>query len=366
MELGEGGDIFLVNRDGLFQTPPKDGEVLTASSLPQVPAFPDVREETVRKGRETVHQVTTWLNDSQWRLVVQQPEEEILAPVHRAVLEGGLVATLAMAMVFLATIIITSRLIRRIDQANLQRDQMYSDLMRSAKLASLGEMSAGLAHEINNPLAIISAEQTNLEDGLENLGIPGDSLAALRKSVHRCKRQVDRCGKITAKMLQFGRNTDTAVRPTETEPILRETGALLERHARANNATLQMELEPGIPPARLDPNELEQVLANLVNNAVDALGTGGIIRISARRDGGDLLLEVRDNGSGIAPDNLERVFHPFFTTKPVGKGTGLGLPVVHGIVRGWGGTIQIASQVGVGTTVSIRVPLVTESQPSGP
>jgi two-component system NtrC family sensor kinase len=223
-------------------------------------------------------------------------------------------------------------------------------------------MATGLAHEINNPLAIISAEQTNLSDEIGDLDLPNTASATLRESIARCKRQVARCGEITAKMLQFGRRTETVLQPTVVEPVLREIGFLLERRARANNATLQLDIEPGLPPAWLDANELEQVLANLVNNSLDALGKGGAVGISARRDGSEVVLEVTDNGSGIGPEDLDRIFQPFFTTKPVGKGTGLGLAVVYGIVRGWGGTIFAESVPGRGTTMSIRVPLATEGQ----
>jgi two-component system, NtrC family, sensor kinase len=158
-----------------------------------------------------MRQVTTWLNDGQWLLVVQQPEREILAPVSRAVAEGAVVVAMAVILVFVATILITSRLIRRVEQADQQRDLMYGDLLRSAKLASLGEMATGLAHEINNPLAIISAEQTNLGDELADLDLPAGVRETLEEAIQRCKRQVERCGNITAKMLQFGRKTETVL-----------------------------------------------------------------------------------------------------------------------------------------------------------
>ncbi len=361
LAVSDQGDVFLVNREGLYQTPPRDGDVLGQSPLSNLSAFPDVRERRVEAGGRSLRQVTTWVNDDRWLLVVQQPEAEILAPVSRAVAEGGLIAALALALVGVSTVLLTSRLIRRVDQADHARDLMHADLLRSAKLASLGEMATGLAHEINNPLAIISAEQTNLSDELRGLELPEDARETLAESVARCKRQVTRCGEITAKMLQFGRKTETVLQPTQVEPVLREIVLLLERRARANGAQLRLSVEPGIPPALLDANELEQVLANLVNNAMDATGRGGLITVSARREGKEALLEVADNGAGIAPDDLDRIFQPFFTTKPVGKGTGLGLAVVYGVVQGWGGSIQAESVPGAGTKFSIRIPLAGES-----
>jgi two-component system NtrC family sensor kinase len=318
---------------------------------------PGLREQRILVDGKSLRRVMTPMNADHWLLVVQAPEQEILAPVTRAVVEGGVMAALALLLVGVVTMVITARLIRRVEVADSQRDLMYHDLLRSAKLASLGEMATGLAHEINNPLAIISAEQTNLGDEVAELDIPGNAREFLDEAIARCKRQVERCGNITAKMLQFGRKTDTVPRPTKIEPVLKEIGLLLERRARANNAELHLVVEPGLPDAWLDANELEQVLANLVNNAVDAVGKGGLIRISVGRKGDAILLEVADNGCGIAPEDLDRIFQPFFTTKPVGRGTGLGLSVVYGVVQGWGGSIQVESILGKGTSFSVLIPL---------
>jgi two-component system NtrC family sensor kinase len=362
MEVGEEGDVFIVNRRGIYQTPCRAAAVLAQSSLVDPTPHPGVKEQRVDTGGSTIRQVTTWLNQDRWLLVVQQPETEILAPVRRAVSVGALIAAFAILVVFVATGLITYRLLRRVELADRQRDLMYNDLLRSAKLASLGEMATGLAHEINNPLAIISAEQTNLGDEVQDLVLPADARDHLVTSIERCRRQVTRCGNITAKMLQFGRKTETVLRATGIEPVLREIAGLLERRARANNAVLNLVIEPGLPPAWLDANELEQVLANLVNNAIDALRREGAITIAAKQDDGMILLQVTDNGAGVPPENMDRIFQPFFTTKPVGQGTGLGLAVVYGIVRGWGGSIRAESVEGQGTTISIRIPVVAVAQ----
>ena len=362
LEVGSTGDVFIVNREGLYQTPPRSGEVLDHSPLVNPPTHPGVRDQRLETPGGTVRQVTTWLNGGRWLLVVQQPEREILAPVHRAAAIGALLAAAALALVLLATTLVTSHLTRRVDLADQQRDLMYADLLRSAKLASLGELATGLAHEINNPLAIISAEQTNLGDEIAESDLSPSVQEILMECVNRCKRQVDRCGNITAKMLQFGRQTDTRMRVTELNSVLREITALMERQAQANNVALRLEIDPDLPPAWVDANEFEQMVANLVNNAIDAMEGEGNITISCTLDAEQILLRLRDDGSGIAPSDLEKVFQPFFTTKPVGQGTGLGLAVVYGIVRGWGGTIQAESAVGQGTTMSVRIPVATEAQ----
>jgi len=362
LEVGTTGDVFVVNRAGLYQTPPKVGEVLGPSSLESPAYHPGVSDQRIVGPTGNIRQVTAWLNGGRWLLVVEQPESEILAPVSRAVGFGALFAAAALALVVVAIILVTSHLTRRVELANQQRDSMYADLLRSAKLASLGELATGLAHEINNPLATISAEQTNLEDVIGDTDLSTEVRQALAKSIDRCRRQVVRCGNITAKMLQFGRKTDTELRATQIEPVLREITVLLERRARANNVSLHVEIEPDLPLAWLDSNELEQVLVNLVNNSMDAIDHRGNIIVTASREADSVLLCVKDDGAGIAPSELDRIFQPFYTTKPVGKGTGLGLSVLYGIVRGWGGSVIAESTVGEGTTMSIRIPVAKEAE----
>jgi two-component system NtrC family sensor kinase len=225
---------------------------------------------------------------------------------------------------------------------------------RSAKLASVGELATGLAHEINNPLAIISAEQTNISDLLDE--IPDTQLRdQLLESVRRIKGQVGRCGTITGKMLQFGRNRDSSLEPTELAPRIDEIAGLLERQAAVRNVTIRTQLEARLPKVLLDPVELEQVLVNLINNSFQAMPDGGEIRVRGAVNDREVQLEVQDDGHGMPSEVRERAFEPFFTTKPVGQGTGLGLSVCYGIVGSWGGRLEMESQLGRGTIVRIRL-----------
>ena len=365
LQVGVQGDVFVVNRAGLFQTAPKDGAVLAPSPFRAVDMRPDMPDQRVETPAGVMRRSTTQLKDGQWLLVVQQPEREILAPVNRAAMLGALIAGAAIVLVAVTILIATAQLTRRVDLANRQRDRMYADLLRSAKLASLGEMATGLAHEINTPLATIGAEQTNLADLTREQQLDFEVRQSMLQSIERSKRQVARCGSITAKMLQFGRKTDTELRATAIEPVLRELVPLLERRTRPNAIALQVDIAPNLPPAWLDGNELEQVVVNLVNNSVDAISQGGTITISAACRDDHIALTVRDDGCGIAEEHLDTVFQPFFTTKPPGAGTGLGLSVVYGIVRGWGGTIHAESVPGEGTTMTVRIPVAREAGDGG-
>lgn len=354
--VGRTGEAFIVDARGRYQTPPQAGQVLEQSPLaPAVHA--GVMERTVGPSGRRKLRVTTWINDRRWMLVVQQDEAEVRAPVNRATAWGALFIALALVLVAAATVFATWHLTGRIDRATRQRDELHRDLLRSAKLASLGELATGLAHEINNPLAVISADQTNIADQIARFELRAEDRERLMRSVARCQRQVERCSAITSKMLQFGRSDSLRPVPCDLEPLLRETAALLERQAKVQNIDLLLEVEAELPRVVVDPTELEQVVVNLVRNAMDAIRDAGAITVSARRDDGAVALAVADTGSGIPPEDLDRVFQPFFTTKPVGQGTGLGLSVCYGIVRGWGGTIEAASEPGAGTTMTIHLPI---------
>jgi two-component system NtrC family sensor kinase len=360
-QLGDTGDAFIVNQAGVYQTPPRSGRVLERSSITAPRMHTGVRDSRVVEGGTIRLRATTWINDGRWMLVVQQDEAEIQAPVRRALILGVLVVLVAVILVVVTTFLATWHLTSRIDRANAQRDALSRDLIRSAKLASLGEMATGLAHEINNPLAIISAEQTNIGDMVGDLAGDTPEREEILQSVKRCKRQVQRCGSITAKMLQFGRKSEVKLEPTDVAPRLEEIVRLMRKQAEVRNVELQLDVEKNLPQVMLDPTELEQVIVNLVNNSLYATRGGGHIRVSALKNGHEVLMRVADDGCGIGREDLERIFQPFFTTKPPGKGTGLGLSVCYGIVRTWGGSMEADSRPSQGTTITIRLPVPSEN-----
>jgi len=357
--LGVTGQAFLVDRHGLCQTNPRVGAVLEPAPIPVSAPHAGARQVRVRlEGRECFL-TTVWVNSGRWMLAVRQDADEIHAPVVRALAAGGVVAGVAFLLVVAATILATRHLTGRIEHANAQREAASRAFVRSAKLASVGELATGLAHEINNPLAIISAEQTNLSDLLGTVTADPTVRDELLDAIRRIRRQVERCATITAKMLDFGRKRDPRLEPTVLRSRLDEIASLLERHARAHGVTIVVEGAPDAPPARLDPVELEQVLVNLITNSIQAMPGGGTVRVHTRVGADEVRLEVIDDGPGMAPEVRDRVFEPFFTTKPVGQGTGLGLSVCYGIVQSWGGQLEAESAPGRGTTMRIRLPVMS-------
>jgi two-component system NtrC family sensor kinase len=356
-ELGAGSDAFLVNREGRYQTKPRVGEVLDPAPWPVPAVHSGVQDRRLELNGRTLLAMTTWVNGQRWLLVVLQDLATVRAPVNRALAQGALPALLAILLIATTVVLATHHLTGQIDRANAQREEMLGAFLRSAKLASVGELATGLAHEINNPLAIISAQQTNVADLVQEMDPATPGRDQVLDSVARTQQQVQRCGGITAKMLQFGRKHETSLEPTEIAPRMQEIVRLMERQAGVANVALELDAAPDLPPVLLDPLELEQVLVNLIKNALDAQPEGGRVIIRAHRAGDELRLEVQDEGPGVPPELLERIFEPFFTTKPAGKGTGLGLSVCYGVVQSWGGRIEAESGSGRGLLVRIRLPL---------
>ena len=166
-------------------------------------------------------------------------------------------------------------------------------------------------------------------------------------------------------MLKFGLKRETTLELTNIAPRLKEITNLLQRRAKVRNIEIALTAEENLPQVLIDPVELEQVLVNLINNSIDALPKGGYIRVKARQEEDQVHLEVQDNGVGIAREELERIFEPFYTTKPTGEGTGLGLSVCYGIVHSWGGQIKADSEPGKGTTMRILLPLKRQNGAAG-
>jgi len=362
----DGSEVFIVNKDGLYQTTPRDGHLLDSSTVTGVGTFSGLRDIRVDSDSGTEIRVMTWINDNRWLLVVQQDLAVVQTPVNQAIARGAWVVLVAVVILIFTAILATWHLTRQIERVTAEREEISRAFVRSAKLASIGEFTTGLAHEINNPLAIISAEQTNISDILADSKSESADYEEAMESVKRCQNQVRRCAAITQKLLQFGRSRESHVEPTSLLPRLTEILALMERQAKLRNITMNLNVDEKLPPVLADPIEIEQVLVNLINNAFDAMPSGGEINIRANRDADKVVLEVTDTGTGIRSEDIERVFEPFYTTKPVGKGTGLGLSVCFGIVRSWGGEIQINSEIGHGTTVRLILAFQEKSNSGKP
>ena len=358
--LGKTGECFILDSDGRYQTPSITGTPIFSKSGIKMPfPYSDLRTTSIQTGGVRIIRTTKWINNRQWLLVAQQEEGEVNAPIAAATLKGMAVFAIGALIIVLAALFSTNHLVRLIRKTNRQREELNVNLIRASKLASLGEMATGLAHEINNPLGIILSEQTNISDLLKECVQDDPNVMEMFDSVSTTQRQVDRCKIITQKMLQFGRYGASEAKKVDVTSELTEIARLMEQHVRINNIDLCVEVERDISPITIDSTEFQQIVTNLINNAVQAIGNdGGGILLSAWNKPRTFHLTVEDTGPGIPESQKEKIFEPFFTTKAVGKGTGLGLSVCYGILANWRGKIFVEdSQERGGAFLHIELPL---------
>ncbi len=382
--IGRTGIAFIINSAGDLQTKRQvnfnpsillelagqDGDQKSAQS-PQTRIF----EKKKDSDNKTYLCVTSRLTNIDWYLVFRQDIKDVFSDLRKAQIMTLAIFLLGCVVILIVTYTLPQKIIALLASAESKSEAMNRQVVESGRLATIGELAAGIAHEINNPVAIMIEEAGWIKD---ILGDEDPHSQENQKEVQRALDQIEqqgmRCKKITYKLLSFARKTDEQVNDMQINDSIREIVGLTSQMAKYRNVSILTDMAPEIPCVRISQSEFQQVILNLINNAVDATEKQG-----ARKGGGKICIstkiqadqpeyvsiEVTDNGSGIPKENLERIFDPFFTTKAVGKGTGLGLSICYGIIRKMGGQMDVTSQLGQGTTFCIRLPLSwEENQPA--
>ena len=237
--------------------------------------------------------------------------------------------------------------------------RLEEELLQSQKMAAIGQLSSGIAHEINTPLAVIGQEA---ELGLMELDGPEfkaqAGLDAARDNLRQIALQVERCREITHKLLSLSRKLEAIVQDTDVNALTEDMVRLVEKEARLKDIELRRNYAGSLPLVATDPALLRQVILNLLNNANQAVGRQGFVVVSTDMPTRDRVrISVEDSGPGISPENMAKLFTPFFTTKPPGQGTGLGLSMCMTIMQRLGGAIQAASPPSRGARFEILLPL---------
>jgi two-component system NtrC family sensor kinase len=258
----------------------------------------------------------------------------------------------------------TRNLLRAAQIAEQRRCAADEQLYRSEKLSTVDEISAGIAHEINNPLGIIAQETQWIQHLLRSEPLKDPkTVGDLTDSLREISIQVDRCKEIVHKLLNLAREMEPVIQGTGINDLIENMAALIEREAATKNIRVTKLLEPGLPIVYSDPPLLRQVVLNLLINATHAIEKDGTITVTTKsNENKSVEIGVTDTGSGISEENLNKIFTPFFSTKPHGKGTGLGLAICRGIVERLGGRISVTSDVGERTTFTIHLPIHRESE----
>jgi two-component system NtrC family sensor kinase len=247
----------------------------------------------------------------------------------------------------------------RVRQKTKQLEDTHHRMVVVEKMASLGKLAAVVAHEINNPLAGIRTYARLLRRQLAGGAAPPptpEQSAETDRILQMVDSEAGRCGDIVRNLLAFSRQAGARLAEEDLAPIVERCRMLLKHQAEMLDVTLEAATAPGLPKVVCDGAQVQQVILALAMNALEATPAGGRVSIEAAPDGDGVRLTIADTGGGIPEEHLDRIFEPFFTTKEAGKGVGLGLAVVYGIVSGHHGTIDVRSEPGRGTTFNVRLP----------
>jgi two-component system NtrC family sensor kinase len=298
------------------------------------------------------------------------PKTEVILLTGHATTDTGVEGIKSGAFDYLSKPIELDHLVNKIDQAHAKilrldaeqkereyRKRIEQQMIATERLASLGTLAAGVAHEINNPLAIIS----------ESVGWMGQLLAKeelkdiphkqnFEMALGRVVKSVNRSKKITHQLLGFVRKSDSLLSEVDLNDLIDESIQLIELELKKRDIKIIKEIDPSQEKILSDPFQIRQVLVNLLTNAVHAIGSEGSITISLKNFEDQIVITVKDSGVGIPGENMEKIFEPFFSTKPPGEGTGLGLFVTRGIIEKLGGSVEVESKVGDGSLFIIRLP----------
>lgn len=243
---------------------------------------------------------------------------------------------------------------RTIERQHAELTRANEQLVHAAKLASVGEFADGIAHEINNPAGVILGRADYLASRAEDASLPTD----FREDIEAIRRQAHRISEIVRSLLIFSRPSVLSMASTDLNAAVKRTLDLVGPKLYARHIELQCSYGNPLPRIRGDPDRLEQIFINIINNAMDSMPNGGQLRLeTGLGTKNHVYVQFTDTGVGIPEENLPRIFDPFFTSKRPEKGTGLGLSVSYGIVRDHGGTIEVESQLGRGSTFTVRLPL---------
>jgi two-component system NtrC family sensor kinase len=359
-QMGETGDAYLVNTEGVFQTPPRfEGAVLKESGIlpKRVPPGVSVtyRWNAAGEKRLTAY---AWLPKEKWLLVVDQDAREGLPLLATARTIELSILTLGSLVIVLTLFVLNRMVIRQLGDAERDRAALDSELAHSSRLAALGRMAAGVAHEINNPLAAIG-EIAGLMDDLmdEDFVEKAPSGPMYKEEIGKIISLVERAGEITRRMLGFARRMEPKMEVVDPNLVVKETVSFLEKEAYYRQIEITLDLDPAIPRIRTDRSQLQQVFLNILNNAIDAVQENGHVLVSSRAEGQTVAVVFKDDGPGMDAATLSRVFDPFFTTKQPGQGTGLGLSISHSIMEKLGGGLSASSEPGQGAVFTVRLPV---------
>ena len=360
--LSRKSDAFLCNREGLLQTPSKYyGKILERIDLP-IPEYSPHSEviETMDKTGIPILVGYAYIENSPYILMLVEQKKEIMIGWYSLRKEiiwffGGCII-----VTIIAALSISTFMVNKIYNADQTRLQAMERLESSSRLISIGRLAAGIAHEINNPLAVIN-ENAGLIKDLFILKKEYKADQRLMELIDDVLESVERCGGITKQLLGFTRHFEPTIQPFQLNKVISEVLSFFRKEASYRNISINVDIPEDFPVIYSDHGSLQQIFFNLINNSFQAMNEGGRLDVlAAKKDERYIAISIKDSGCGISQEDQKNIFEPFFTMKTMKGGTGLGLSIIHGLVRKLKGNISVSSKIGEGATFTVTLPIKHE------
>ena len=362
MGLARQTDSFLVNKDGILQTNSiYYGNTLQKCSI-EIPfnSFKSSSLETTDSMNRHIIIVSSPFSIADYVLIIVQPHSVAMESWYTFKTEMIIIFLISLAIILFAILRMTAVLVKRIKTSDENRKNVLSELQHAQKLSSIGRLAAGVAHEINNPLAIINQKAGLMED-LIDLSKNFDKKAKFTELTGVILKSVERCRKITHRLLGFSKRINVKIEPININNIINEVLGFLEKDILYRHIDIRLNLPISLRIIQSDYGQIEQVLLNLLTNAFAAVEDFGKVNIeTTNNEGSGICIKIKDNGCGIPKKNIKNIFDPFFSTKKE-KGTGLGLSITYGIIKKLGGNISVKSTQEEGSLFTINLPDKPES-----
>lgn len=360
-------DIFLVDRKGRILTPSyyySDSEQQATYDINQLKGDRGLHETRSPEG-ETVITGYAKVPASSLTIVLVNSKTRFTKMWLKPRIKFIGFLAVSVVLIVLSIMGMATYLIDRIHKADMKRVATLHQAEYTNKFASIGRLASGVAHEINNPLAIIS-QKTGLILDMFTLTHEFDHNEKVIKLANDVMKAVDRCASITRRLLDFTRHMESRISPANIQQIIRQIFAFIEEEAQHRKITLVFDNPDPVKGFECDIGNLEQIFLNLFNNAFSAMQDGGELKIGVKlRKGKIVIIQVSDNGVGISPDHIRHIFEPFVAAEGEQWGTGLGLSITYGLVKAMGGDIMVKSKLGQGTCFTIILPLKAGQELNG-
>jgi signal transduction histidine kinase len=350
-------DAFLINQEGILQTSSHSyGNVLEKISLPisSGSTAPQVQEIEKESGNPIIVGHAA-IQGTPFRFVTVAPREALTKGLFLLSKRFALILSIGVLCVLGVVLFVVTAFVKHIYESDRRRVAVLHNIQYTNKMASIGRLAAGVAHEINNPLAIINEKAGLLRDLVSmNQDYSRERFLAIVDSVIS---SVERCSTVTHSLLGFATHVDVRFETIPLDQVIKQVLVFLGKESGYRRINVNLVIQDNLSPIESDVGQLEQVFLNIINNAFDAVDDGGRIDIELWADGSDRVsVRVTDDGHGISEENLKHIFDPFFSTKGE-KGSGLGLSITYGIVQKLGGKLDVRSKKGEGSAFTVTLPV---------